>query len=108
MRHTCCGSAVIERLGTFLSTHMQTAQPDLEEASIALVVSCVSVISKRQLVIENLSQSGSIRGATETEGGMIVARDGSLPHDVVEPKLAQASAAAAKYFMGEWIKSTKE
>ena len=71
MRHMCCGSAVIERLGAFLNTRMRTAQPDLEETSVALVVSRVSVISKRQLGIENLSQSGSIRGVMETEGGMI-------------------------------------
>ena len=50
---------------------MQTAQPDLEETSVALVVSRVSVISKRQPDIENLLQSDSIRGSIETEGGMI-------------------------------------
>ena len=71
MRHMCCGSAVIERLGAFLNTRMRTAQPDLEETSVALVVSRDFVISKRQLDIEILSQSDNIRGAMETEGGMI-------------------------------------
>ena len=53
-----------------LNTRMQIAQPDLEETNVALVVSCVFVISKRQLGIENLSQSYSIRGAIDSEGGM--------------------------------------
>ena len=108
MRHTCRGSAVIERLGAFLNTRMQTAQPSLEETSAALVVSCVSVISKRQVGIENLSQSDSIRGAMETEGGMTVARDESLPRVVAKAKLAKAIAAAGKDFMREWSKSMKE
>ena len=108
MGHTYCGSAVIESLGTFLSTRMQTAQPDFEETSVAHVVSRVFNISKRQLGIEILSQSDSIRGSIETEGGMTVARDESLPRMVVETKLAKAIAAAGKGFMREWSKSTKE
>ena len=72
MGHICCGSAIIERLGAFLSTRLQTAQPNLEENSVALVlVSRVSVISKRKFGIEIMSQSDSISGAMETEGGMI-------------------------------------
>ena len=70
MRHMCRGSAFIERLGAVINTCMQTCQPDLEETSVALVVSHVSVVSKRQLGIENLSQSDSIRGTMETETGM--------------------------------------
>ena len=71
MRHVCCGSAVIERLWAFLSMHIPAAQPDLEETSVALVVSRVFIISKIQLGTEILSQSVSIRGAMETEGGVI-------------------------------------
>ena len=104
----CRGSAVIERLGAFLNTRMQTAQPDLEETSVALVVSCVSVISKRQLGIENMLQSVSLMGDMETKGGMMVVRDESLPHVVAEAKLAKAIAAAGKDFMGKWSKSMKE
>ena len=72
------------------------------------LVSPLSTSSKRQLGIENLSQSDNIRGAMETEGGMTVARDESLPHMVAEAKLAKAIAAAGKDFMGKWSKSMKE
>ena len=41
------GSAVIERLGAVINTCMQTCQPDLEETSVALVVSHVFIIIKR-------------------------------------------------------------
>ena len=64
--------------------------------------------SKRQLGIENLLQSDSIRGAVETEGDMTVARDNSLPRVVAKAKLAKAIAAAGKDFTREWSKSTKE
>ena len=44
----------------WLSTCIQKAQPELEEAGITDVVSCVSfAASKRQLCIESLSQSDS-------------------------------------------------
>ena len=108
MRHTCHGSVIIERLGAFLDTRMQTGQSDLEEAGIVLVVLRIPVITKRQLDIENLLQSDSIRGTTETEGGMRIARDESLPRVVAKAKLAKVIAAAGKIFMREWSKSTKE
>ena len=44
----------------------------------------------------------------ETEGGMTVARDESLPCVVAEAKLAKAITATVKDFMREWSKSTKE
>ena len=44
----------------------------------------------------------------ETEGGMTVASDESLPRVVAEAKLAKAIAAAGKDFMRDWSKSTKE
>ena len=44
----------------------------------------------------------------ETEGGMTVARDESLPRVVAEAKLAKAIAAAGKDFMREQSKSMKE
>ena len=44
----------------------------------------------------------------ETEGGMTVARDESLPTVVAEAKLAKAIATVGKDFMREWSKSTKE
>ena len=53
---------VIERLGVFLRMRMQTAQPELEEAGISLVVSPVSVIIQRQLGIANPSYNDSARG----------------------------------------------
>ena len=60
---------VIERSGVFLRTRMQTAQPELEEAGITLVVSCVSVIIQGQLVIENPSHNDSVReGAWKLRG----------------------------------------
>ena len=68
MRQLCRGSAVIERLGAFLNTRMQTAQPDFEEAGITHVVSYVSGISKGQLGIENMLQSDSIRGTWKLRG----------------------------------------
>ena len=67
----CRGSTVIEGLGAFLNTRMRTAQPDLEDTCVALVVSHVFIISKRQLGIKLLSQSDSLRGPMETEGNMI-------------------------------------
>ena len=104
----CRVSAVVERLEVFLSTRIQITQPDLEEAGVALVVSRVSIISKRQLGIENLSQSDSIRGVMETEGCMTVARDKSLPRAVAKAKLAKAIAATGKDFMEKWNKSMKK
>ena len=71
MRHMCRGSAVIERFGGFLNTRMQPTQPDLEETSGTRVVSHVFVVSKRQPGIEIMLQSDSIRGAMETEGGIV-------------------------------------
>ena len=53
-RPTYHGSAVIERLDTFLSMHIYTDQPDLGKAGIALDVSRVSGFSKRQFDVENL------------------------------------------------------
>ena len=44
----------------------------------------------------------------DTEGGMTVARDDSLLHMVDKAELAKAIAAAGKYFMGKWSKSTEE
>ena len=87
---------------------MQTGQPALEEAGIALVVSRISLINKRQLGIENISQSDSIRGVMGTEGGMRVARDESLPNVVSKVKPGKAIAAVGKDFMREWSKPTKE
>ena len=81
----------------------------MEETNVALVVSHVSVISKRQLGIENLGQSDSIRGSMETEGVCLtLAREESFPRVVVEAKLAKAIAAAGNNFMGKWSKSMKE
>ena len=88
-------------MGAFLSTHIQTSQPDLEEAGITLVVSRISIISKRKHGIENLSKSGSIRGAMETKGGMTVARDESLPRVTAKAKLGKAIARAGKDFIGK-------
>lgn len=62
--------------------------------------------SKRQLGIENLSQGDSIRGAMETEGGMTVVRDESLPRVVAKALLAKAIAAAGKKFTREWSVET--
>ena len=60
---------VVERLGVFLRTCIITAQPELEEAGITLVVSCVSVIIQGQLVIENPSHNDSVReGAWKLRG----------------------------------------
>ena len=55
-----------------------------------------------------LSQSDSIGRGMETEGGVTVARDESLPRVVAGAKLAKAIAAAGKDFMGKWSKSMKE
>ena len=44
----------------------------------------------------------------ETEGGMRVTRDESLPCMVAEAKLFKAVATVGKGFMGKWSKSTKE
>ena len=104
----CRGSVVIERLGVFLSTCMQPGQPDLEEADIALVRSCMSIINKRQLGVDNLLQNDSIRGTMKTEGSMRVASDECLPRVVAKAQLDKATAAAGKDFMGKWSKSTKE
>ena len=87
---------------------MQIAQPELEEAGIALVVSRVSFISQRKCGIENPSHNDSMRGDMETEEGMREARDESLSRVVVGAKLAKAITATGKGFMGEWSKSTKE
>ena len=64
--------------------------------------------SKRKLGIENLSQSDSIRGTMEIEGGMTVARDKSLPRVVAEAKLTNVLAATGNDIMRELSKSTKE
>ena len=96
MRHTGRGSAVIEKLRAFLSMRMHTAQPGFEEADITHVVSCVSIIIKGQLVIENMLQRDIIRGGMETEGGMPVARDESLPRVVVGSKQAKVIITAGK------------
>ena len=66
------------------------------------------LIRKRQLGIENQTQSDNIRGVMETGGGMTVVRNESLPRVVAKAKLAKAISAAGKDFMGTGSKSTKE
>ena len=74
---------------------------------VLFLVSSLSV-NKRQLVIENLLQRDSTRGAIETKDGLTVARDESFPCVVAEAKLTKAIAAAGKDSMREWSKSRKE
>ena len=64
--------------------------------------------AREKIGIENLSQSDSIRGTMEIEGGMTVARDKSLPRVVAEAKLANVIAATGNGIMRELSKSTKE
>ena len=99
---------LVDRLRAFLSTAVQTAQPYVLEDSVALIVSCVSVIISRQLGIENVTQTDSIRGGMEIEQGTTETRDESLPCVVVKAKLVKVIAAAGKYFMGEWSRSLEE
>ena len=44
----------------------------------------------------------------ETEGGMTVTRDESLPRVFAEAKLAKAIAAVGNYSIREWSKSMKK
>ena len=94
MGHMCRVSTVIARLGAYLSTRMQTAQPGLEEAGIT------HIFFFRKVRVSGLG--------IETEGGMTIARDESFPRVVTGAKLAKAIAATGKYFMGKWSRSMKE
>ena len=94
MRHTCCVSAVIERLGAFLSTCVH-ANSSVRFRGSWYYICCFFC---------KVTASGE---GVETEGGMTVASDESLPRVVAETKLAKAIAAAGKDLTREWSKSMK-
>ena len=96
MRHTCCVSAVIERLGAFLSTCVH-ANSSVRFRGSWYYTCCF---------FRKVTASGE---GIETEGDMTVASDESLPRVVAGLlKLANEIAAAGKDFMGKWSTSTKK